>query len=289
MNDLIHIKQFEESKQLQELLEQSRKIPERYAGDIGRFRDYASGTQQPETIATLLNYLAHSMTQEGIKKTTWERRLAAAKKYLAVTHDLHFTDEDRRVIADLRKVYSLEDYKEKTHIEGQPAADKAELMDMIEKMDPRARAICLVNLVTANRPSEMVRMKIEDFNFTSRSVRIYLKKQKEWHTKRLTQEVIKAVKEYIKAYGLKKDDHFVGRVRKGGRYENVQIGEVAYNKMIHRYLGFAPYTLRKTQVSAMHEKGADLPAIAKQTGHRSLETLSKHYLKVNDTTIDKYL
>lgn len=289
MSELIHIKQFEEDKQLQELLEQSRKIPERYNGDIARFKRYAAETQQHEDVAALLNYLAHSMKQEQIKKTTWERRLAAAKKYLSVTYDLHFSDADRRVIADLRKVYTLEDYKEKTHIEGQQAADKDEVMEMIEKMDPRARAICLVNLITANRPSEMVRMKIGDFNFTSRSVRIYLKKQKEWHNKRLTQEVIKAVKEYIKAYGLKEDDHFVGRVRKGGHYENVQIGEVAYNKMMHRYLGFAPYTLRKTQVSAMHEKGADLPAIAKQTGHKSLETLSKHYLKVNDSTIDKYL
>ena len=289
MSELIHIKQFEENKQLQELLEQSRGIPERYGGDISRFKSYVAETRQHEDVAALLNYLAHSMKKEGIKKTTWERRLAAAKKYLSVTYGSHFTDADRRVIADLRKVYTLEDYKEKTHVEGQQAADKGEIMAMIEKMEPRGRAICLVNLITANRPSEMVRMKIGDFNFTSRSVRIYLKKQKEWHNKRLTQEVIKAVKDYIKAYGLKEDDFFVGRARKGGHYESVQIGEVAYNKMMHRYLGFAPYTLRKTQVSAMHEKGADLPSIAKQTGHKSLETLSKHYLKVNDATIDKYL
>lgn len=39
----------------------------------------------------------------------------------------------------------------------------------------------------------------------------------------------------------------------------------------------------------MHEKGADLESIAKQTGHQSFKTLSDHYLNVSDKTIDKFL
>ncbi|WP_280519773.1 hypothetical protein [Siminovitchia terrae] len=35
--------------------------------------------------------------------------------------------------------------------------------------------------------------------------------------------------------------------------------------------------------------GADLSTIAKQTGHKSLETIDKHYLEVSDPTVDKYL
>ncbi|MGE7949555.1 tyrosine-type recombinase/integrase [Lysinibacillus sp. NPDC093688] len=58
---------------------------------------------------------------------------------------------------------------------------------------------------------------------------------------------------------------------------------------MHKWLGFAPYTLRKTQISAMHEAGADLATIAKQSGHKNLETINKHYLSVNDRTIDKFL
>jgi len=38
---------------------------------------------------------------------------------------------------------------------------------------------------------------------------------------------------------------------------------------------------------AMHAAGADLPTIAKQTGHKSLETLVQHYLTVSETTNDK--
>lgn len=289
MGELVHVGKLQQNKQLNDLLEKVNVIPKRYEGDIRRFEDYCDKTFQSPSCDTLLNYLSVSVDVHKVKKTTWERRLAAIKKYLQVEHGQTLNTEQKAVLSKIRKVYSLEEYAEQTHIQGQPALDKKEIMDMIQNLDRRKKAICMVNLITANRPNEMVRMKISDFDFQTRSVRVYLKKQKEWHNKRLTQEVIKAVRDYIRAYGLKKDDYFVGRCRKNGHYESVQIGEVAYNKSIHRWLGFAPYSLRKTQVSSMHEKGADLPSIAKQTGHKSLETLSKHYLKVSDSTVDKYL
>ena len=52
-------------------------------------------------------------------------------------------------------------------------------MDTLNKLPIRAKAICLVNLVTANRPNEMVRLKIADFDIKNRSVHVYLKKQKD--------------------------------------------------------------------------------------------------------------
>jgi len=42
-------------------------------------------------------------------------------------------------------------------------------------------------------------------------------------------------------------------------------------------------------VVAMHAAGADLPTIARQTGHQSLDTLIQYYLTVSEMTIDKYL
>lgn len=63
------------------------------------------------------------------------------------------------------------------------------------------------------------------------------------------------------------------------------MGKIAYRKSIHKWLGFAPYTLR----TAMHEAGTDLATIAKQSGNKNLETINKHYLSVNDKTVDKFL
>lgn len=269
--------------------EQENRIPERYEGDIKRFIRYCEETRQTESVETLLDYLYFSMTEQRVKKSTWERRLAAVKKHLRVNLGLSFSKEAGEEIGAMRAMYKNEENAELTHMQGQNATDKGELLALIDKLDTRAKAVCLINLVTANRPSEMVRMKIGDFDLPSRSVRVYMKKQKEWHYKRLTVESVKAVKDYIKEYKLTKDNYFVGRVRRGGHYESVEISEIGYNKAIQKWLGVAPYTLRKTQVSSMHEKGADLPAIAKQTGHKSLVVLSKHYLTVNDKTVDKYL
>lgn len=288
-NNIVDLQRLQQDKQLQNLLDKGRKIPARYTGDIKRFLAYIEQTKQEEGITALLNYLAHGLDVQKVKKSTFERRLAAAKKYLSVTHGITFNEQQQAQLAQLRKLYTLEEYKEQTHVKGQTAADKVEVMAMIEKLDKREKAIALVNLITANRPSEMVRLKISDFDLVGRSVRVYLPKQKEWHNKRLTQEAVKSVKDYVKAYKLQPGDFFVTRERQDERYKNKPLGELAYNRLIHKLLGFAPYTLRKTQVTAMHEAGADLPTIAKQTGHKSLETISKHYLSVNDKTVDKYL
>ena len=160
---------------------------------------------------------------------------------------------------------------------------------MIYQLPIRERAITYVNLITANRPSEMVRMRIKDFNLEGRFVSVYLEKQSKWHNKRLTQDVVKVIREYIRTYKLKPDDYFVGRVYKGGRYESVEISEIGYTKALTKWTGLTGYNLRKSQVVAMHEAGADLPTIAKQTGHKSLEVISKHYLSVSDSTVDKFL
>jgi len=114
--------------------------------------------------------------------------------------------------------------------------------------------------------------------------------KKRWHTKRLTKDVINAIELYIYEYGLRADDYFVGRVYKNGRYESTAISEIGYCKALQRWTGgLTGYNFRKSQVVAMHAVGADLPTIAQQTGHKSLETLIQHYLTVSDITVDKYL
>ena len=74
-----------------------------------------------------------------------------------------------------------------------------------------------------------------------------------------------------------------------GRYDSKKISEEAYRKFLKRTIGYTAYNLRKTQVSSIHEKGAYLPDIMRQTGHKSADTVNEHYLQVSDKTIDRYL
>ncbi|WP_233569684.1 tyrosine-type recombinase/integrase [Planomicrobium sp. Y74] len=206
-------------------------------------------------------------------------------------HKIEFKGEARVAyeLSAMRKMYRVDQYAHLLQVRGKSATDKKELMDILNSLPIRANAICLVNLVTANRPTEMVRLRVRDFDLKNRSLHVYLKKQKRWHTKRLTPEVINAIEVYIREYRLKPDDYFVGRVYKSGRYESTAISEIGYWKALQRWTGLTGYNFMKSQVLAMHIAGADLPTIAQQTGHKSLETLIQHYLTVSEITVDKHL
>lgn len=271
--------------------QKNNEIPDRYEGDIRRYLEYCLQTEQPDGKEALLDYLYGSLMEQKVKKTTWERRLAAVKKHLATIHRIDFNREAEVMgeLSAMRKIYEEEHNADLIRVQGKLSVDKGELLEMILKLPTREKAICLVNLITANRTNEMVRMKIKDFNLEDRTVDVYLMKQKQWHTKRLTQDAIKMVKNYMIEYRLKPDDYFVGRIYRGGRYESVEISETGYWKSLQCWTGLTGYNFRKSQVVAMHEAGADLPTIAKQTGHRSLKTLVEHYLSISDSIVDKYL
>lgn len=275
----------------QYLEELEKEIPDYYQGDIERYLTHCELTAQSLSVESFLDYLYVSIRDERLKKSSWERRLAAIKKYLSVTEGVRFAEDTlfQEEIGKLRKMYKQEEYNSLEQIKGKSALPKEELYEMVCALPTREKAICLVNLVTANRPSEMVRMKIEDFDFEGRSVSVRLVKQKKWHHKRLTQDVVKAVREYVREYNLQPSDYLVGRTFRGGGYDSREVTVRAYHKLLDRTLGLSGYNFRKTQVASMHEAGADLSTIAKQTGHQSVNTLSKHYLSVSDTTVDKYL
>ena len=276
----------ERDNQLQEIRD---KIPVGYKSEISTYVKYCELTGQQENQESLLDFLFTSVTEKKVKKNTWEKRLVAVRKYLSVTAQIKFDDEFREKVVLLRKMYEDESRAELILEKGKSPVQKTDLLEAILKMGKRERAICLVNLTTANRPNEMVRMKIKDFDLEGSFVRVYLKKQKVWHNKRLNHETVKAVREYIQSFNLKSEDYLVGHVNKSGVYVSRQVSEAGYRLMLKKWTELSPYNFRKTQVAAMHSAGADLATIAKQTGHRSLQTLDKHYLTVSDTTVDKYL
>ncbi|WP_332647128.1 tyrosine-type recombinase/integrase [Lysinibacillus sp. 54212] len=279
------IKKHEVNEAVQEQIDKKTKM---YESDFKRFQRYAEQEGLELSFETLEAYLLHTV-KIGLKLNTFNRRSASVKHFLVNELGQVETEDNNKNVALLRQKYNDIQFAEQKQVSGQVAQPKDEVVAMIDKLDTRGKAIALFNLITACRPSEMIAIQLKHIDLKNRSVNVYLKKQKEWHTKRLTLEVVNAIKDYINAYGLDSDSYLVGKVDKHNNYTNAQVSDIAYRKSIHKWLGFAPYTLRKTQVSAMHEAGADLATIAKQSGHKNLETINKHYLSVNDRTIDKYL
>lgn len=265
------------------------RISPGYLSDIRGFVNYCKETNQAENATAFLDYLYVSVVEERVKKNTWEKRVVAIRKHFLVTYGITFDEDVREEIGWLRKLYEEDGREGLIREKGKSPVNKEHLLNIISELDIRANAICLVALITANRPNEMVRLQIKHFDLDAPMVSVYLRKQRKWHNKRLNQDTAQVVRSYIQEFKLQPEDYFIGRVNKSGVYESSPISETAYRKQLKKWTGYAPYNFRKTQVLSMHTAGADLSTIAKQTGHQSLQTLDKHYLEVSDLTVDKYL
>lgn len=277
---------------IEKVIEQKKEV---YRPDFERFIRFCEVEQREPSFDAMEKYLHESIVEQGVKYSTFNRRAAGIQYYLKDVLNLEQTTEQQKRIQIIRQLYNTEDYLRLKPMRGVRAERQEEVLSIINKYDTnkkadiRKRAICFVNLITANRPSEMVRLKVSDFDLENRTVLVMLKKQGEMKEKRLTLECVKAVEKYLQISKLSDDDYFVGAADRWGNYKNRMITERSYNRLIHEWLGFAPYTLRKTQITHMHRKKADLATIAKQSGHKSLQTITQHYLEVDNADVEEYL
>jgi len=293
---LIHINTWQTDMKvnatIEKVIEQKKEV---YRPDFERFIRFCEVEQREPSFDAMEKYLHESIVEQGVKYSTFNRRAAGIQYYLKDVLNLDQTPEQQKRIQIIRQLYNTEDYLRLKPMRGVRAERQEEVLSIINKYDTnkkadiRKRAICFVNLITANRPSEMVRLKVSDFDLDNRTVLVMLKKQGDMKEKRLTLECVKAVQKYIHSSQLSADDYFVGAADRWGNYKNRMITERSYNRLIHEWLGFAPYTLRKTQITHMHRKKADLATIAKQSGHKSLQTITQHYLEVDNADVEEYL
>jgi len=277
---------------IEAVLEQKKKT---YQPDFDQFVRFCEEEGRELSFDALEKYLHHSVAEQQVKYATFNRRAAGVQFFLKDVFGLEQTEEEKKRLQIIRQLYNTEKYLRLKPMRGVKAEKHDEVLALINKYDTskkadiRKRAICFVNLITANRPSEMVRLKVSDFDLDNKTVWVMLKKQGDMKEKRLTLDCVLAVKKYIKEAGLTPNDYFVGAADKWGNYKNRMITERSYNRLIHDWLGFAPYTLRKTQITHMHRKKADLATIAKQSGHKSLQTITQHYLEVDNADVEEYL
>lgn len=291
-NEFLNRKRHQERQQ--EIIAFENDIPAAYQSDIRSYQKYLISTQQNITKESMYDFLHYCIKEQRIKSSTFEKRVCALKRYIIVETQINFQSDDdyKREMKYLRGLFKQEEYSKQTIRKGKKALPIDELMARIDKLNVRAKAICLVNLITANRPSEMVRLQIKDFDLDDLSVSVYLKKQKIYEEKRLTLDTSIAVQDYIKKFNLQPDDYLIGSILSNGHHEKYVSKEIstrAYLNDLKKWTGLSAYNFRKTLVSDMHERGADLATIAKQTGHKSIKTINDHYLKVSNRTVDKFL
>ena len=291
-----HVNTIQTNRKVQRTIEKmSEQKKSVYQPDYDRFVRFCQSEQREPDFDALEKYLHQSVVEQRVKLSTFNRRTAGVQYFLKDVFHLSQTAEQQSRIQMIRKLYDTEEYLRLKPMRGVRAERQEEVLQLINKYDTsqkadiRKRAICFVNLITANRPSEMVRLKVSDFDLENRTVWVLMKKQGEMKEKRLTLECVQAIKKYWKVCNLQEDDYFVGAADRWGNYRSRKITERSYNRLVHEWLGFAPYTLRKTQITHMHKKKADLATIVKQSGHQSLKTITEHYLDIDHHDVDEFL
>src|SRR5699024_349095 len=148
-NNLISKKDFMNKRRYIErrkfINEKSKELPKSYLSDINMYKNYCFDTEQEESIESMLDFL-----------------------YISVILDK---------VNTIKTIYKDEDNAYLTLRRGKSSVDKQELLDLIINLDTRERAITMVNLITASRPSEMVRLKMKHFDLEERNLSVYLLKQ----------------------------------------------------------------------------------------------------------------
>ncbi|MFY0520544.1 tyrosine-type recombinase/integrase [Lysinibacillus sp. UGB7] len=294
---IIRLSHFQDDKRINEIKALTKEKKKKdYEGEYNLFKKWCSLNHYSMDFIGAEKYLLHEVEVKGIRLNTMNRKVAALRFYLTGIQGNIEPEVFSESVQAIRDLYNFEPYLEKKGINPVTFAMQKEVaLSLIEKFntdkpeDIRIYAICLVNLITANRPSEMVRIHVKDFDFSRREIAVKLIKQKTLHRKRLTMEALFAVQRYISSFKLAPDDYFVGKVDKWGNYSAVQINANTYRQNIKKWINVAPYTLRKTQITSMHRNKADLATIARQSGHKSVQTISEHYIKLDSTDLDDYI
>jgi integrase/recombinase XerD len=176
--------------------------------------------------------------------------------------------------------------------------DVIKLMLSIDRSNPigkRDYAMLLIVIRLGLRTVDIHSLKLTDFDWTNRKIRIVQTKTREPLELPLLEDVGWAVIDYLKNGRPQSEDHtlFIRHSPEGGPisernklekilHKHMRIAGLEIPKNEHRGL----HSLRSSLARTMLESGASLPTISEVLGHRSTQSTS-HYLKINRDALRK--
>jgi integrase/recombinase XerD len=176
--------------------------------------------------------------------------------------------------------------------------DVMKLMQSIDRSNPIGRrdyAMLLLVIKLGLRTIDIHNLKLTDFDWTSRKIRIVQTKTREPLELPILEDVGWAVIDYLKNGRPNTEDNtlFVRHSPEGGPisernklqnilHKHMRIAGLEIPKTEHKGL----HSLRSSLARTMLESGAPLPVISEILGHRSTQSTS-HYLKINMDALRK--
>ena len=145
----------------------------------------------------------------------------------------------------------------------------------------RDAAIIAVMYAAGLRRQEIVDLSLGSFDRDSGQIVLTGKRNKQ-RTAYLTNGALDAVLDWLQLRGDQNEALFVA-INKGGRLDtSIQLSSQAiYNMLQKRALeaevkAFSPHDLRRTFVSDLLDKGADITTVSKMAGHANVQTTARY-------------
>lgn len=157
-------------------------------------------------------------------------------------------------------------------------ADMKIIKDSLKKKNSNFQTMFYLLHYTGLRPSDLINVKSSDINLDNLTIDIYSVKTRQYRTIPFAKKLKKIL---------------MNRMSEVGDGKLIQLNTINnMGKAFRRFLkqiklderGYTLRTFRKTFITYMHSKGADLATISKLAGHNQINTTAKYYHRLSIDT-----
>jgi len=222
-----------------------------------------------------------SLLAEQYKPATANKILSALKGVLKECWRLGFMGiEDYTRAVDVDPVRGSSILKGRALAPGEIKSIMETVGHDLSSIGARDAAIIAVAVSCGLRRAELVKIKMEDLDLASGSLKVRGKGNKE-RLVYLVKGALSALQEWLEVRGDEEGFIFLP-IRKGGKIEHRQMSDQAIYKILlgraeeSNVSSISPHDLRRTFVSEMLDAGADISAVQQLAGHASINTTQKY-------------
>ena len=223
-----------------------------YKNDLLQFKEYFKDNINSIKVEKIYGFLS-----QFSNKRTLNRKLSAINSFLNFCVDKEYiqnkpTLKSAKVPKDLPK-----------YITNEKIEDSLKLIDKNSWIGKRDYALILFLYATGLRVSEALNIKKGDFE--DNWIRVTMAKGSKQRLVPVANRAIEAIDDYIGSV-----DFFIDYI--WNNYQHKRLSRISAYKIIKKYLGCSPHTLRHSFATSLIIGGADLRVVQELLGHSSINT-----------------
>ena len=242
-----------------------------YQNDLKQFDLFFDGN-----LARLNTQAIYSFLSRFDNKRTLNRKLSAINSFLDFCYKQFFI-EDKPLLKSSKTPKELPKF-----LSAKTIFDALETINKSTWIGKRDYALILFLYASGARISEAVNVKQEDFEDTW--LKIINAKGSKQRLIPIARQAIDAINEYNSSKGFWCEYIWCN-------YQKKRLSRISAFKIVKKYLGVSPHTIRHSYATSLILGGADLRVVQELLGHASINTtqLYTHIQKENlKETINKY-